>query len=56
MTQSKEKSKDNLRIEYIRLVKKGIHIQRKGDISAYTIIALQAENIAQKLQALSRGN
>ncbi|MCK5703710.1 MAG: hypothetical protein KAI29_21280 [Cyclobacteriaceae bacterium] len=56
MAQSKEKSKDNLRIEYIRLVKKGIHIQQKGDINAYTINALQAENVAQKLQSLAKGH
>ena len=56
MTLSKANSKIKLRTEYFNLVEKAIHIQRKGDIKAYTKNALQAENIAQKLQALSRGN
>ena len=55
MAQSKEKSKDNLRTEYIRLVKKSIQIQRNGDIRAYTINAMRAENVAQQFQTLSRG-
>ena len=55
MTQLKENSKTKLRTEYYKLVKKGIQIQRNGDIKSYTINALQAENVAQKLQALSRG-
>lgn len=56
MTQSKINSKVNLRTEYFNLVEKSIHIQRKGDIKAYAVNALQAEKVAQKLQKLSRGN
>jgi len=56
MTQSKTNSKTKLRTEYFNLVEKSVHIQRRGDIKAYTVNALQAEKVAQKLQALSRGN
>lgn len=56
MTYSEEQSKNNLTKTYFSLVRKGIQIQRKGDILAYTHNALQAEQVAQKLQALARSN
>ena len=56
MTYSEEQSKNNLIKMYLNLVRKGIQIQRKGDILAYTHNAMQAEQVAQKLQALARSN
>lgn len=56
MTRSKENSKNKLQTEYLKLVKKSIQIQKKGDIQEYTIVAFQAENIAEKLQAISRNS
>ena len=56
MIQLKKNSKIRLQMEYAKLVKKGIQIQKKGDIQAFTINALQAENVAEKLQAISRRN
>ena len=56
MAQSKENLMKELRNEYLRLVKTGLLIQKKGDIKAYTTNAIQAEHIAQRLQAISRGN
>lgn len=50
----KEISKTDLKSAYFKLVKKGIQIQKKGDINAYAQNALKAERIAQKLQQLSR--
>jgi len=54
MTQSKNVIMKELRDEYLRLVKTGLQIQKKGDIKAFTLNAIQAENIAQRLQAISR--
>ena len=49
-----EQTLSKLRSEYLDLVKKGILYQKKGDIKAYTKIALVAENVAQQFQAISR--
>jgi len=54
MTQSKETQMRELKDEYLKLVKTGLQIQKKGDIKAYTTNAIQAEQVAQKLQAISR--
>ncbi len=54
MAQSKETQLEELRTEYLNLVKTGLEIQKKGDIKAYTLNALQAEQVAQQLQAASR--
>ena len=56
MSYSEEQSKNNLIKMYLNLVRKGIQIQQKGDILAYTHNAIQAEQVAQKLQALARSN
>lgn len=56
MTQSKENLKNKLQTEYLKLVKKSIQIQKKGDIQAYTIVAFQAESVAEKIKAISRNN
>ncbi len=54
MTRSKNNSEHQLKEEYFQLVKKGISIQMKGDIKAYTVNAIQAENVAQKIQRIAR--
>ena len=54
MKQSKDVLIKELRDEYLKLVKTGLQIQKKGDIKAYTLNAMQAENVAQQLQAISR--
>lgn len=56
MTQSKESVIKELRSKYLKLVKAGLQIQKKGDIKAYTSNAIQAERIAQRIQAIARGN
>ncbi|MCG8306627.1 MAG: DUF6435 family protein [Cytophagales bacterium] len=56
MTKSNEKLFEKLRDEYFHLVKLGFDIQERGDIKAYTVNAIRAENIAQKMQAISRRN
>lgn len=55
MTTSNDKKIEQLRDEYYNLMKLGLDIQKKGDIKAYMINAIHAENIAQKMQAISRG-
>ncbi len=54
MIQSKNNFKNRLQMEYVKLVKKSIQIQKKGDIQAFTTNAMHAENVAEKLQAISR--
>jgi len=56
MTQTDKQSIEKLRNEYLNIVKAGLHLQEKGDLKAYTLNALRAESIAQKLQAVSRSN
>ena len=46
--------KEQLKNQYINLVKKGLQIQKKGDIKAYVSNAIEAEHIAQKMQSLAR--
>lgn len=55
MTQSKKEfSKTDLKSAYFKLVRKGIQIQKMGDIKAYAQNAIKAEQIAQKMQQLAR--
>ena len=54
MPQSTEKYKHSLQSAYTKLVKKSLQIQKNGDIQAFTINALQAEKVAEELQAMSR--
>ena len=54
MPQSSEKLKGSLQTAYSKLVKKSLQIQKNGDIQAYTINALQAEKVAEEMQAMSR--
>jgi len=54
MAKSNKKVIQNLKNEYLNLVKAGLQIQERGDIKAYTTNAIQAEHVAQKLQAVSR--
>ena len=54
MPLSTKKSKHSLHTAYANLVKKSVQIQKNGDIQAYATNALQAEKIAEELQALSR--
>ena len=54
MAEFNEQSRRKLLNEYFELVKKSLHIQKTGNMQAYIKNAIQAENVAQKLQALSR--
>ena len=54
MTESEEKSISHLKKEYYNLMKLGLDIQKKGDMKAYMVNAIRAENIAQQMQAISR--
>ena len=54
MTNSNEKLISHLKKEYYNLMKLGLDIQKKGDMKAYMINAIRAENIAQKMQAIAR--
>ena len=54
MTKSHQKLFAQLKKEYLSLAKRGLHIQQKGDIGAYLHNAIRAENVAQKMQAISR--
>lgn len=47
-------SVEKLKSDYLNLVKAGLKLQKKGDIKAYTKNAIRAENLAQKLQSLSK--
>ena len=54
MTEKDKQSKERLKSEYLKLVKAGLDIQKKGDITAYKLNALRAEQVAQKLSAVSK--
>ena len=45
---------EQLKTEYLELVKRGLNIQKTGDILAYKMNALKAETLAQKIQSISR--
>jgi hypothetical protein len=45
---------DQLKAQYFSLVKKGLQIQKQGDIKAFVSNAIETEQIAQKMQLLSR--
>ncbi len=50
----KDHLREQLKDQYLMLVKKGLQIQKKGDIKAFVSNAIETEHIAQKLQSLSR--
>ena len=45
---------EQLKVQYLGLVKKGLQIQKKGDIKAFVSNAIEKEQIAQKIQLLAR--
>jgi len=45
---------EKLKAEYYDLVRNGLSFQRNRDIKSFTMNALKAENVAQKIQAFSR--
>lgn len=45
---------EKLKEKYFSLVKQGLQIQKKGDIKAFISNAIEAENVAQQMQVLSR--
>ena len=45
---------DELKYEYLELVKISLDLQRKGDMKAYLLNALRAEQIAQKFCVAKR--
>ena len=54
MTKTNQKLIEQLKKEYYSLMKHGLDIQQKGDINAYMQNAIRAENVAQRMQAISR--
>lgn len=50
----KENLMEQLKAQYFSLVKKGLQIQKKGDIKAFVSNAIKSEQIAQKMQLLAR--
>lgn len=54
MTQPEELQMQRLRSNYLDLVRKSLHIQKTGNIRAFTAVAMEAEHIAQQIQKLSR--
>ena len=50
----KDNLMEQLKAQYFSLVKKGLQIQKKGDIKAFISNAIETEHIAQKMQLLSR--
>jgi hypothetical protein len=50
----KENLMNQLKAQYFNSVKKGLQIQRQGDIKAFVSNAIETENIAQKMQLLAR--
>jgi hypothetical protein len=50
----KDNLRDQLKDQYLNLVKKGLQIQKKGDIKAFVSNAIETEHIAQKMQSLAR--
>ena len=55
MTQVNQNPIEQLKEKYYETVKKGLQIQKQGNIKAFTLNAIEAEQIAQKMQSLSRG-
>jgi len=47
---------DQLKSEYLKLVKSGLYLQREGDLNAFTKNAIKAEFVAQKIQGLARND
>lgn len=45
---------EQLKAQYFSSVKKGLQIQKQGDIKAFVSNAIEAEQIAQKMQLLAR--
>lgn len=54
MKKSGKSNVDQLKSEYLNLVKLGITIQRSGDLDAFTKNAINAELVAQKIQRYAR--
>jgi len=50
----KDNLKEKLKAQYLNLVKKGLQIQKKGDIKAFVSNAIETEHVAQKMQSLAR--
>jgi hypothetical protein len=50
----KDELMKKLKARYFNLVKKGLQIQKKGDIKAFVSNAIETEQIAQEMQQLSR--
>ena len=54
MTQLEESQKQKLRSNYLDLVRKSLQIQKTGNIRAFTVVAKEAEHVAEQIQNLSR--
>jgi hypothetical protein len=54
MTQMNDNMMEKLKEKYLSIVKQGLQIQKKGDIKAFVSNAIEAENVAQQMQVLSR--
>lgn len=50
----KDNLMNQLKSQYFKTVKKGLLIQKKGDIKAFVSNAIESEHIAQKMQMLAR--
>ena len=50
----KDNLMEQLKDQYFNSVKKGLRIQKKGDIKALVSNAIESEHIAQKMQSLAR--
>ena len=54
MKESGKLNMDQLKSEYLKLVQSGLHLQKAGDLNAFTKNAIKAELVAQKIQGLAR--
>ena len=56
MKKSENLNIDQLKSEYLKLVKSGLYLQRQGDMHAFTKNAIKAESVAQQIQGLTRSD
>jgi hypothetical protein len=50
----KENLMEQLKSQYVELVKKGLLLQQEGDMQAFALNAQKKEQVAEKMQHLSR--